>query len=123
MYENDGFEVLSQLKQVFRNPHSNCQQKMKILTLAPISWSARKIEKFFECSYHMARQAKILVEEKGLMSAQTLSVTGNLLILCCFQKFQFYIDFWFNNVPTYYRSHNSCGNCQSRYIVFYFGRD
>lgn len=75
-YELDGCEVLSQLKQVFCSPHIDYNQKVTILTLAPLSWSARKMEKFFECSYHMARQAKILVNEKGLMSSRAPSGKG-----------------------------------------------
>lgn len=75
-YEQDGCEVLSQLKEIFHSPHIDFKQKIMILTLAPLSWSMRKIEKFFECSFHLARQAKILVSEKGLMSTPSAYFRG-----------------------------------------------
>ena len=61
-------EIISQLKEKF---HSTvCRsEKVKILTALPKSWSVRKIVKEFGASTYMARQAKMLVLEKGFLSS------------------------------------------------------
>jgi hypothetical protein len=43
-------------------------EQVQVLTVLPKSWSIRKIENQFHASNYMARQAKRLVEEKGILS-------------------------------------------------------
>ena len=56
------------LKEKFHSTDER-REKLKILTLLPKSWSVRKIAKEFEALIYMARQAKKLVLEKGILSS------------------------------------------------------
>ena len=60
-------EIIEQLKQKF---HSTVKrsEKVQILTILPCSWSIRKIQAEFGVSNYMARKAKELVAEKGVLS-------------------------------------------------------
>ena len=60
-------EIIQQLKQKF---HSTVKrsEKLEILTVLPCSWSIRKIQAEFGVSNYMARKAKELVAEKGILS-------------------------------------------------------
>ena len=60
-------EVIGQLKEKF-NSTVKRSEKVRILTILPKSWSVRKIMKEFGASNYMARQAKQLVQEKGILS-------------------------------------------------------
>ena len=61
-------EVIGQLKEKF-NSTVKRSEKVRILTILPKSWSVRKIMKEFGASNYMARQAKKLVQEKGILSS------------------------------------------------------
>ncbi|KAL5500029.1 hypothetical protein EMCRGX_G006272 [Ephydatia muelleri] len=61
-------EVIGQLKEKF-NSTVKRSEKVRILTILPKSWSVRKIMKEFGASNYMARQAKQLVQEKGILSS------------------------------------------------------
>eukprot|EP00731_Ephydatia_muelleri_P013160 Em0007g470a len=61
-------EVIGQLKEKF-NYTVKRSEKVRILTILPKSWSVRKIMKEFGASNYMARQAKQLVQEKGILSS------------------------------------------------------
>ena len=63
---NDYEEMMSQLKEKFLKMEKK-SEKIKVLTVVPKSWSIRKVAEFFNTSYFMARRAKQLVEEKGIM--------------------------------------------------------
>ena len=65
-FSTDG-EMLKQLKQKF---HSTVErsEKVQILTVLPCSWSIGKIQAEFGVSNYMARKAKELVAEKGILS-------------------------------------------------------
>ena len=59
-------EIISQLKEKYSTaPRS---EQLQILTIVPKSWSLRKIESEFGASNFMARKAKQLVREKGILS-------------------------------------------------------
>ena len=61
-------EVIGQLKEKF-NSTVKRSEKVRILTILPKSWSVRNIMKEFGASNNMARQAKKLVQEKGILSS------------------------------------------------------
>ena len=60
-------EVIQQLKAKFATTTAR-SEKVKILTVLPNSWLLSKIEKEFSVINYMARQAKRLVAEKGILS-------------------------------------------------------
>jgi len=60
-------EILQQLKEKF-NKETSRSEKLRILSVLPKSWSRQKIMKEFQCTQYIARQAKILVQEKGVLS-------------------------------------------------------
>lgn len=60
-------EMIVQLKEKFKNTTKN-SEKFLILTTLPKSWTVKKIEIEFRVSNRMARKAKSLVKEKGIMS-------------------------------------------------------
>jgi len=60
-------EMIYQLKEKFRSCTSR-SEKVQVLTVLPKSWSIRKIEKEFSATNYMVRNAKQLVEEKGILS-------------------------------------------------------
>ena len=63
----DESEMLQQLKEKFDRTKEN-SLKLQILTVLPKSWSVRKIQVEFGVSDYMARRAKLLVKEKGILS-------------------------------------------------------
>ena len=65
--EDDEGEIIKQLKEKFHCT-INKSEKVQILTVLPKSWSIRKIEKEFGAPNFMARKAKKLVLEKGILS-------------------------------------------------------
>ena len=66
--ENQDFqEMMTQLKDKFSNTDKR-SEKVKVLTLVPGSWSIRKTAEEFETTYFMARTAKQLVSEDGVLS-------------------------------------------------------
>jgi len=64
---SDGQEIVNQLKEKF-NTTEKRSEKLQILTVLPKSWSRLKIQEEFKVSQYMARQAKHLVQEKGVMA-------------------------------------------------------
>lgn len=61
-------EILNQLKEKFHSTKDRSLQ-VQILTLLPKSWTIPRIELEFKTSNYMARKAKHLVKEKGVMSS------------------------------------------------------
>eukprot|EP00731_Ephydatia_muelleri_P034712 Em0073g9a len=65
---SDAEEMVQQLKEKFRSATTR-SERIKILTVLPKSWSKRKIAKEFGVSRYLARRAKKLVAEKGILSS------------------------------------------------------
>ena len=63
---SDEAEIVAQLKEKYSTVSRS--EKIQILTVLPKSWSVRKIETEFGASNRMARKAKELVKEKGILS-------------------------------------------------------
>lgn len=61
-------EIINQLKEKFNSTQDKSLQ-MQILTTLPKSWTLKQIESEFGVSNFMARKAKNLVKEKGVMSS------------------------------------------------------
>ncbi len=60
-------EMISQLKEKFKMVGKR-SEKMQVLTVLPSSWSIRRIQDEFGASNFMARAAKKLAKEKGVLS-------------------------------------------------------
>ena len=63
---NEDDEIISQLKESYST--ASRSKKLQILTIVPKSWSLKKIESEFGASNFMARRAKQIVREKGILS-------------------------------------------------------
>lgn len=63
---NDEGEIIKQLKEKFSTVGRS--EKIQILTVLPKSWSIRRVQKEFGVSDFMARKAKQLITEKGVLS-------------------------------------------------------
>ena len=63
---NDEVEIITQLKEKYSTARRS--EKIQILTVLPKSWSVRRVEEEFGVSNFMARKAKQLVREKGILS-------------------------------------------------------
>ena len=63
---NDESEIIKQLKEKFSTVGRS--EKIQILTVLPKSWSIRRVQEEFGVSDFMARKAKLLVREKGVLS-------------------------------------------------------
>lgn len=59
-------EMLQQLKEKFAQT-STVNEKILILSLLPLSWSAYKIRNEFSCSKYLSEYVKKLVKQKGIM--------------------------------------------------------
>ena len=66
-YATSDSEMIKQLKDKFHSS-TNRSTKIQILTLLPMSWTIKRIEIEFGTTNYMARKAKKLVKEKGIMS-------------------------------------------------------
>ena len=64
---SDELEIIQQLKEKFQSTSERSTQ-VQILKVLPKSWSIRRIESEFGVSNFMARTAKKLVREKGILS-------------------------------------------------------
>ena len=64
-------EIILQLKEKFKTT-THRREKMQILTVLPKSWLLRKMMQEFGVSNYMARCAKKLVAEKGILSTPNL---------------------------------------------------
>ena len=65
--DNDS-EIIEQLKEKFHSS-TDRSQKVQILTVLPKTWSIRKVEEEFGVSNYMARKAKDLVKDQGILSS------------------------------------------------------
>ena len=63
---NDEVEIITQLEKKYST--AGRSEKIQILTVLPKSWSIRRVEEEFGISNFMARKAKQLVREKGILS-------------------------------------------------------
>lgn len=66
--QTDESEMLQQLKEKFHSTPQN-SIKVQILTVLPKSWSIQRIQMEFGASNFMARKAKQLVKDKGVLSS------------------------------------------------------
>lgn len=73
-------EFILQLKIKFNKAETK-NEKYQILTLLPKSWSARKIEAEFGCTFHMANSSKKLQQVKGVLSFPDPKLPSNILSL------------------------------------------
>lgn len=64
---SNGDEVIQQLKDKFANT-SDSDERYRILTTLPRSWSVYRIEKEFAISHFLAKRAKELQQQEGIMS-------------------------------------------------------
>ena len=64
---DDESEIIMQLKEKFQGT-SERSEKVQILTVLPRSWSIRQVQEEFGASNYMARKAKELVKQKGILS-------------------------------------------------------
>lgn len=64
--DNSQTEIIDQLKEKFAVGSKS--EKLQILTVLPKSWSCARMEHEFSISNYMARKAKKLLEEKGVLS-------------------------------------------------------
>ena len=67
---SDELEIIQQLKEKFQST----SERTQILMVLPKSWSIRRIESEFGVSNFMARTAKKLVREKGILSTPGLTI-------------------------------------------------
>lgn len=70
--------MLSDLKVKFATLGKNDPLRLKILTIVPKSWSAKKISTEFNCSWKFSKKAKDLRDGKSIL-AETTSKSGKLL--------------------------------------------
>ena len=66
-------EIISQLKEKFQSTTKR-SELVHILTVLPKSWSVQRIMKEFGTSKRMARRAKDLVDEKGILSTPNTKI-------------------------------------------------
>jgi len=71
-------EMLDGLKQKFSTLKHNDPLRVRILTIAPSSWSVRKIVKEFNASRYLAKKSKELKSNHGVL-ADTTSRVGKVL--------------------------------------------
>ena len=71
-------EMIFQLKDKFSSTTSR-SERMRVLTVLPKSWSSRKIAGEFGVSRYLARQAKKLIAENGILSSPNPKPRGRIL--------------------------------------------
>lgn len=71
-------EMLNQLKSKFDNSVDK-KEKIKILSLLPQSWSARRIEATFNTTIHMALLTKKIVKESGILCTPKQRIGTNVI--------------------------------------------
>ena len=77
LQDDDGREMIEQLKEKFTSTTSR-SERLTILTVLPKRWSVAKVMEEFGVTSYMARSAKKLVEDKGVLSTPN-SKAGNPL--------------------------------------------
>lgn len=70
--------MIQQIKEKFKYTTKN-SEKIQLLTILPKSWTVRKMEKEFNVSNFMARKAKKLVEEHGILSTPNIKPRKTVL--------------------------------------------
>ena len=65
--QDDGKEIIEQLKEKFRSTTCKSEQ-LQILTVLPKSWPVKKVQEEFCVTNYMARRSKTLVKEKRILS-------------------------------------------------------
>ncbi len=75
----DEYEVLIESLKLKFSQTEDKNEKYKILTLLPPSWSELKISSQFGCGQYMARKAKALLQTKGILSTPDLKKPSNIL--------------------------------------------
>lgn len=75
---NDGREMVKQLKHAFVES-TDRERKIKILSVLPKSWSARKVAREFNVSVHMALRTKELVEDFGILCGPEKHMASHVL--------------------------------------------
>ena len=68
LHTNDGTEIIQQLKEKFGSTKSR-SERIRILTALPKCWSVCRITEEFGASKYLAKCAKKLVENKGILSS------------------------------------------------------
>lgn len=76
--EIDLEEMFDGLKSTFSSLKNNDPLKLKILTVAPSSWSARKIAREFKTTRYLAQKSKELKSVNGVLGETTAKI-GNKL--------------------------------------------
>lgn len=62
----DSIEIIDQLKTKF-NEFESYQDKLKLLSVLPKSWTAFQIQKEFNTSYYFATKSKVIVAQHGIL--------------------------------------------------------
>jgi hypothetical protein len=75
--QSPDMEIINQLKKKFRSCTKN-SEKIQILTVLPNSWTLKRVVEEFQVSEYMARKAKNLVKEKGILSTPNPKVGAAL---------------------------------------------
>lgn len=71
--------LIELLRAKFNDPQTEKSEKIQILTLLPMKWSERKIGEAMNTTRYMARLAKKLTGEKGILSTPESKLgIGNL---------------------------------------------
>lgn len=60
-------EIIAQLKEKFSSPTTDRNDKLRILSVLPKSWSSNKIKEEFNAPSYMVKQMKNLVREQGIL--------------------------------------------------------
>lgn len=71
-------EMILQLKAKFAET-SDQNDRFRILSVLPKSWSAHRIQEEFQTSFHIARIVKGLVEQQGVMCSQSRKIDSRIL--------------------------------------------
>ena len=66
-YQEDGLEMVHQIKEKYDSATTR-SENLSVLTVLPKSWSLHQIAKVFGTSRYLARRAKQLVADKGVLS-------------------------------------------------------
>ena len=73
---SDYYELIEELREKFDRTTSH-EEKLKILTLVPKTWTVSMIQSKFKCSEYMARNAKKARQEYGVLSTIPQTKTEN----------------------------------------------
>lgn len=67
---NDFDEMIMQLKEKFNLPSTSTNDKLKVLSVLPKSWSVNQIVNEFNAPHHTVKQMKRLVREQGILCSK-----------------------------------------------------